>query len=182
MQSGAVPRAVWAGRPVRWWAAQLPHRGFTPGNWCRGFLPSIQQLQQGQGLLHSASQWPGWPAHGGGSRRRGGQRGGRQLAARAALYTLPEGLQSSINTGTALAVAVALSLSALPILTGEAKERNEEQERVAAAGGGLGADNVRWSVMGVLAFVPFVNPLVRGPAGGWDRRSVLASGAVLWLW
>lgn len=84
----------------------------------------------------------------------------------AALYHLPPDLQSSLQTGLGIAWMLALPFSALPILTGEAKERNERRYEVPS--GEEGADNVKWSVMGVLSFIPFLNWLVRrrGREGG----------------
>eukprot|EP00887_Chlorella_sp_A99_P006337 scaffold3.g6337.t1 len=77
---------------------------------------------------------------------------------RAALYSLPESAASWLHTATAVGVGLAVGLSALPILTGDARERNEERARLAPAGD-QAADSVRWSVMAVLSFIPFVNPM-----------------------
>lgn len=78
---------------------------------------------------------------------------------KAALYHLPNDLVSSLQTGVGIAWMLALPFSALPILTGEAKERN--QQRTVRPTQDQGLENVRWSVMGVLSFIPFLNWLVR---------------------
>jgi hypothetical protein len=79
--------------------------------------------------------------------------------ARAALWSLPDDLASALHLGTSVAIILGLGLSALPILTGDAKERNEE--RFLRPNADEGADNVRWGVMSVLSFFPFLNPMVR---------------------
>ncbi|GAB4818854.1 hypothetical protein N2152v2_005900 [Parachlorella kessleri] len=80
----------------------------------------------------------------------------RQLARpQASLYNLPSDLQSSIQTALGVAWLLVVPFSALPILTGEAKERNEQ--RFARPNQDQGAEGVRWTVMGVLSFLPFLN-------------------------
>ncbi len=66
-------------------------------------------------------------------------------------------LAGGVRTTTVLALVLATVFSALPILTGESKERNER--RFLRPDEGEGADNIKWSVMGLLAFFPFLNPL-----------------------
>ena len=46
---------------------------------------------------------------------------------RAALYSLPSDLYGSLQTGCGIAFLLALGFSALPILTGDAAERNERR-------------------------------------------------------
>lgn len=69
-----------------------------------------------------------------------------------------EGIQYATGVGIALGIA----LSSLPILSGEAREANErrylqptEEEE---------ANSIRWGVMSVLSFIPYLSPLVRE---GW---------------
>ena len=80
------------------------------------------------------------------------------LRPQASLYHLPSDLQSSVQTALGIAWLLAVPFSALPILTGEAKERNEQL--YARPNQDQGAENVRWTVMGVLSFLPFLNWLV----------------------
>jgi hypothetical protein len=75
----------------------------------------------------------------------------------AALYTLPDALSDSLKTGATLGIALSLALSALPILTGESKERNEARYNRPSQDEGV--ENIRWSVMAVLSFLPFIHPL-----------------------
>jgi hypothetical protein len=91
-----------------------------------------------------------------GTARRQAQRLARPQAA---LYHLPDDLQSSLQTGLGIAWMLALPFSALPILTGESKEMNEQ--RYARPNADQSTENVRWTVMGVLSFIPFLNWLVR---------------------
>lgn len=78
---------------------------------------------------------------------------------RAALWDIGELVGQALRLGTSISVCLGIGLSLLPILTGESKEANaqryfepEAEER---------ADNIRWGVMSVLSFVPFLNPMVR---------------------
>ncbi|KAL6780123.1 hypothetical protein ACKKBF_B14345 [Auxenochlorella protothecoides x Auxenochlorella symbiontica] len=64
-----------------------------------------------------------------------------------------EGIQYATGVGIALGIA----LSSLPILSGEAREANErrylqptEEEE---------ANSIRWGVMSVLSFIPYLSPL-----------------------
>lgn len=83
----------------------------------------------------------------------------RALYVKSALYHLPSDLQSSVQTGLGIAWLLALPFSALPILTGESKEKNEQ--RALSPSQTDSAANIRWSVMGVLSLVPYFNWLVR---------------------
>ncbi|PSC70899.1 Ras-related Rab7 [Micractinium conductrix] len=76
---------------------------------------------------------------------------------RAALYSLPSDLYGSLQTGCGIAFLLALGFSALPILTGDAAERNER--RFLQPSDEDSTENIRWSVMGVLSLLPFVNPM-----------------------
>jgi hypothetical protein len=78
---------------------------------------------------------------------------------RAALYHLPDDVVGAVQTAAAVGMALGLGLSALPILTGESKERNarrwlhpSEEES---------SENFRWAVMAVLSAIPFISPMVR---------------------
>lgn len=79
---------------------------------------------------------------------------------RAALWTLPPDLAGALRTGVSIAAAVGIAFSALPILTGDSKERNERRFLLPDAD--EGADNLKWGVMSGLSLFPFLNPLVRG--------------------
>lgn len=79
------------------------------------------------------------------------------LTPSAALYTLPDTLSDSLKTGATLGIALSLALSALPILTGESKERNEARYNQPSQDDSV--ENIRWSVMAVLSFLPFLHPL-----------------------
>jgi hypothetical protein len=81
----------------------------------------------------------------------------RPAAPRAVLWSLPGDVAGALRAGAALGAALGVALSALPILTGDARERNEA--RAVAGDPGDAADNVRWGVMGLLSAVPFLNPL-----------------------
>lgn len=70
---------------------------------------------------------------------------------------LPSQLMDALHTGVALSVVLGIGLSALPILTGDAKERNER--RYVQPGPDEEADNLKWGIMSVLAAVPFLSPL-----------------------
>ena len=77
----------------------------------------------------------------------------------ASLWSLSDDITSALHTGTTIAIVLGVSLSALPILTGDAKENNER--RYLQPNTEEGADNIRWGVMSVLSFFPFLNPMVR---------------------
>ncbi|KAL4433056.1 hypothetical protein ABPG77_006483 [Micractinium sp. CCAP 211/92] len=66
-------------------------------------------------------------------------------------------LVSSLQTGCGIAYLLALGFSALPILTGDSLERNEQ--RFLQPTDEDSAENIRWSVMGVLSVLPFINPM-----------------------
>lgn len=76
----------------------------------------------------------------------------------AALWSLPDDIVGAVQTGVSIGILISITLSALPILTGDSKERNER--RYYQPDAGEGADNVKWSVMGVLSFLPFFNPMI----------------------
>jgi hypothetical protein len=80
------------------------------------------------------------------------------LPAHAALWALPDDIVGTLNTAAAVGIALSIGLSALPILTGDAKERNARSYYQPDSDGA--ADTVKWSVMGVLSFFPLVNPTV----------------------
>lgn len=77
---------------------------------------------------------------------------------RASLWSLGDNIVDALHTGTSIAILVGLGLSALPLLTGDSKERNER--RFLLPNEDEGADNIRWGVMSTLAFLPFLNPMV----------------------
>ena len=76
----------------------------------------------------------------------------------AALWSLPDDISHALHVGTSLAIVLGIGFSALPILTGDSKERNER--RFLQPTPEQGAENIRWGVMYVLAFLPFLNPMV----------------------
>lgn len=82
------------------------------------------------------------------------------VCVRASLWDLPETVQHGIQLGTGVAISLSVGLSLLPILTGDAKERNEN--RFNRPNADERADNIRWGVMSILAGIPFLNPMVRG--------------------
>lgn len=69
----------------------------------------------------------------------------------------PDIIRDSLQIGIVVSIVLSTGLSLLPILTGESKERHEEKL--------LGpdmledGDEVKWSVMTVLSFLPFLNPM-----------------------
>lgn len=65
--------------------------------------------------------------------------------------------QDTVEIGIVVTVVVAAGISSLPILTGDAKERNEE--RYLGLGPPEGEDEIKWSVMTVISFLPFLNPM-----------------------
>lgn len=77
----------------------------------------------------------------------------------ASLWGIPEAVQHGVQVGTGVAIAMSVGLSVLPIITGDAKERNED--RFNRPNADERADNIRWGVMSILAAIPFLNPLVR---------------------
>jgi hypothetical protein len=79
------------------------------------------------------------------------------VSVRASLWDLPETVQHGIQLGTGVAISLSVGLSLLPILTGDAKERNEN--RFNRPNAGERADNIRWGVMSILAAIPFLNPM-----------------------
>lgn len=82
---------------------------------------------------------------------------GSVLRPQAGLWSLPADLYGSLQTGFGIAFLLGLGFSALPILTGESLERNEK--RFLTPSDDDSAENIRWSVMGVLSVLPFVNPM-----------------------
>jgi hypothetical protein len=76
----------------------------------------------------------------------------------ASLWSLGDDIVSALHTGTTIAIVLGLGLSALPLFTGDSKERNER--RFLQPNEEEGDDNIRWSVMSALAFLPFLNPMV----------------------
>jgi len=76
----------------------------------------------------------------------------------ASLWSFGDDIVNALHTGTSIAIVLGLGLSALPLLTGDSKERNER--RFLHPNEDEGADNIRWGVMSTLAFLPFLNPMV----------------------
>lgn len=79
-------------------------------------------------------------------------------APRAALYQLPPDLGDALRTAAGVSCVLALALSAMPILTGEAKERNERPLFAPGSSDDF-AGGVKWGVMAVLSCIPLLNPL-----------------------
>lgn len=80
----------------------------------------LQQRQQGGArLLLTPATRP--------LRRRPCRRAAAAAPPRAALWSLPPDLLGSLQTGCGIAWLLAIGFSALPILTGEAAERNERR-------------------------------------------------------
>jgi len=76
----------------------------------------------------------------------------------ASLWSFGDDIVDALHTGTSIAIVLGLGLSALPLLTGDSKERNER--RFLQPNEDEGADNIRWGVMSTIAFLPFLNPMV----------------------
>ena len=89
-------------------------------------------------------------------------------APHAALYQLPSDLGDALRTAAGVSCMLALTLSAMPILTGEAKERNERPLFAPGSSEDF-AGGVKWGVMAVLSCIPLLNPLVttRCAQPGW---------------
>ena len=68
------------------------------------------------------------------------------------LYGLAQGV-------VAFGLMLGITVSALPLVTGHAKEKNEK--RYVGGSEGELEDNVRWSVMSVTSCLPYLNYLVR---------------------
>ena len=77
---------------------------------------------------------------------------------RSALWSFSDDITSALHLGTTIAIALGIGLSALPIFTGDSKERNER--RFLQPNPEEGADNIKWGVMSSLAFFPILNPMV----------------------
>jgi hypothetical protein len=75
----------------------------------------------------------------------------------AALWSLPDAITDALKVGTLAGIALATGLSLLPILTGDAKERNEQ--RFVRPNADESADNIKWGVMSALTLLPFLNPM-----------------------
>ena len=142
LQAGFVNRAQQAGPPVALQCQTLR----------RGAAPRLPATALGAPLRPA----PGLPSH---RHRRRRRRCAPALTPMAALWELPSEVAGTLRAATAAAALLAVALSALPVLTGEAKERNER--RFLQPSEGERAENVRWSVMAVLSCIPLVNPLVR---------------------
>ena len=128
---------------------------------CKGMHASTQApLQSRQRALLATPLPPPPPHH---PRRCRRCRDARLQPCTAGLYSLPPDLASSLQTGCGIAVMLGLGFSALPVLTGDSAECN--RRRYLTPTPDEGADNVRWSVMGLLSLLPFVNPMVRGQLG-----------------
>ena len=89
---------------------------------------------------------------------RGGKNRGRekfivQARVEEPLYGLAQGV-------VAFGLMLGISVSALPLITGHAKEKNEKRYLVGSEGEMM-EDNVRWSVMSVTSCLPYLNYLVR---------------------
>ena len=86
--------------------------------------------------------------------------GSAHVHRRKQLHPARAGLGDAIRTGTGLGVLTGIALSSLPIISGEARRVNEG--RLAEDGDTQG---IRWAIMSILSFMPFLNPLVCATVG-----------------